>query len=76
MADLLAALDGGNQPFIDFLWVTVHDTDPIQPRNLIQRIQQPVEGFFPIEIDSVQRCLLRHQDQLPHSLRGQLPGLL
>ena len=68
MAYFFVPFYGLDQLTINFLWITVQDADPLDPWDFIQFIQQLMQGFLPIQVHAIQRCLLRHQDQFFYPL--------
>ncbi len=72
MTDLLLFLHHLDQIIINLLWIAVQDPYPPQPFDLAQLLKKHMQGFLSVQIFSIESRLLRHKDQLLHSLPGQL----
>ena len=71
MADFRLCGDHVHQLLRDFLRVAVQYPDPAQPLYGSQRLQQPGQAFFPVEIHAVEGGLLGHENQFPDTALRQ-----
>ena len=68
--------DTADQIIIDLLRITIQDPDPRQVFDLRQSSQQLRQFLFSVEIHTIYRGFLSHQDQLPDAGLCQFPGRL
>ena len=71
MADLRFRRDRLNEFLRDFLRITVEYPDPVDAADCRQSVQQLRQALLSIQINTVQRCLLRDKNQLPDALLRQ-----
>jgi hypothetical protein len=76
LADLVALRHRREGPVVDGRGVQVEHPDPLQTVNLVELAEQAGQRSALPAIDAVERGVLRDQQELLHSTRRQLRGLL
>ena len=56
----------------DLFRVTIQDSYPVNPLDRTQPVQQLGETLFAVQVCPVERRLLRHQDEFPHTGCGEM----